>query len=330
MRPVLTVLTDPVPVGIRRPIEAAKDLGRMVKYALKPMPHFMRSPYRGHFAVTRSLIEGLRKIEVHTTYNPRSMADVADVILVLSGVEALRQAIRFRRNGTIKRLLAGPNILVFASDHGGVITAPEVDLCITPSEITSRMYVEECRTLEGRCPAWPAGVDTEFWKPMSGVERDTVLIFEKQVKGPVGPIKEYREMIESLGYKVQVLTYGSFSHADYRRALQYSMLMIGFVRDESQGIAWAEAWAADVPTLIWRNTANTHRGRTYFCSTAPYLTSETGMFFDGMNDFESTFLKWKSKRDSFKPRRWVLENMSDEVSARELCRIAGIDRSGRI
>jgi hypothetical protein len=98
--------------------------------------------------------------------------------------------------------------------------------------------------------------------------------------------------------------------------------MVGFVIDESQGLAWAEAWSADVPTLIWRNIENSNRGRSYVTSTAPYLSINTGLFFDDFENFKIIFAKWESKKDEFRPREWVLENMSDEVCARLICQLA--------
>ena len=84
---------------------------------------------------------------------------------------------------------------------------------------------------------------------------------------------------------------------------------------ESQGIAWAEAWSADVPTLIWKNDANVYRGRRFNCSTAPYLRPENGLFFNDLEDFKRQFAYWGAHREEFTPRDWTLKNMSDEVCA---------------
>ena len=90
MRPVLTILTDPIPFGSYRVSEGVIAVLRTLKRVVAPLPHYMRSEYRGHFAVTRSLVEGLRKIGVHASYNPSKLRDVAEVVVVLSGVRALR------------------------------------------------------------------------------------------------------------------------------------------------------------------------------------------------------------------------------------------------
>jgi hypothetical protein len=323
--PEITVLTDPVPVGYRRVTERAKGLGRSVKRWISPPPPYVNTKFRGHFAVTRSLVEGLEKAGVRFSYNPKTLHEVADVVVVLSGVDALRQAIGWRRTGKIRRLLAGPNIMVFPSEHGRLICCEEVDACITPDQLTGAMYEQECQELKGRCKAWPAGVDTEYWRPdMAKERRDQVLMFEKTSKGPVGPIQPYVHALEARGHDVHVMRYGSFVASEYRRALHSSKLMVGFVQSESQGIAWAEAWAADVPTLIWRQDEYTYRHRTWMASTAPYLSSDTGRFFGGLEEFELVVDAWEHGQEHFRPREWVLENMSDEMCARQLCAFAGI------
>jgi hypothetical protein len=186
------------------------------------------------------------------------------------------------------------------------------------------MYQEDNPALVGRCVIWPAGVDIEYWKPEEDQTRETILIYEKQRKGPVGPIEPYLEWIEEQGYKVELIKCGEYELDDFRVALQRAHLMVGFVIDESQGLAWAEAWSVDVPTLIWRNTSNLIRGRIIETSTAPFLSDETGLFFNDFNDFKTVFSFWGKSKTSFHPRKWVLNNMSDESCAILLCKLAGI------
>ena len=114
---------------------------------------------------------------------------------------------------------------------------------------------------------------------------------------------------------MQVIKYGTFNQHQYLQMLQQSCLMLGFVVDESQGIAWAEAWSADVPTLLWKNTYNGYQGRCYKTSTAPFLRPQNGLFFDDLEDFKTQFNYWQTNREQFTPRAWTLANMSDEVCA---------------
>lgn len=324
-RPSITVLTDPAQVGRYFISEKVRSTARHLRNWLSPRPAYTRSPYRGHFAVTRSLVEGLQKIGVRYTYNPARMADVGEVVVVLSGLDALRQAIHWKQSGRIRYLLAGPNLLVFPSEHADLIAAPEVDVCLTPAQWVCEMYVDDCPELRGRCVAWPAGVDTSYWTPSPRAGESTkALIFDKQAKGPVGPISAYIPVLDRRGYQVEVITYGKYLPDEYLRMLRRSCLMVGFVTSESQGLAWAEAWSTDVPTLLWFQDHDTYQGRTFASSTAPYLLAKTGLFFSSLVEFEMVLTQWESTRQEFQPRQWVLENMSDEVCARQLCDLAGV------
>lgn len=329
-RPQLTVLTDPV-IDLRHALPlAARFAARRVRNAIHPPPAYYLRQYRGHFAVTRSLVEGLKKIGVNANYNPSFRRQLGESVIVLSGLGTLAQAIEFKRAGRIRRLLAGPNLLVFPSDHPELIAAPEVDLCITPSQMMNGIYEADLPALRGRTAAWPAGVDTEFWSP-DPAQRDPkhVLVFAKNNPHPVGAVEPYVRMLEGKGYTVSAVAYGNYMPPDYRALLRRAAVMIGFASQESQGIAWAEAWSADVPTLLFHpgRTSYPHpryRGVLFDTTTAPYLTRETGLFFRDPAEFENVFAQWERERDTFHPRRWVLANMSDEASARRLCELAGV------
>jgi hypothetical protein len=315
-RPKITVLTDPMPWGWELLHEGARRIARWVRDASHPNRQFFNHPlYRGHFAVTRSLVEGLHKINASFNYNPRYPWQLADTVIVLAGVRTLLQAIRMKRQGRIKKLFAGPNIVHFSSDYDSLLAATEVDAAITPCDLVVDLYLEDNPTLKNRIFSWPAGVDTSYWQRDPSIKRDEILIFEKQNKGPVGPVAPYADYLRSLGWTVQVIQYGTFTHIQYLQMLQHSCLMLGFVTDESQGIAWAEAWSTDVPTLIWKNISNVYRGRRYDGSTAPYLHPQNGLFFDDLKDFKTQFNYWETHREQFTPRAWILENMSDEVCA---------------
>jgi hypothetical protein len=325
MRPQISVMTSPVPIGRYVIKEPLRRWARLVRDSLYKRPAHLKSKYGGHPAVTRSVVEGLQKIGVRVTYNPRKLSALGEVVFVPSGFDALGQAIHMKRSGYLKKLLAGPNLVEFPSDRRDLITAPEIDVYLTTDDSTRDLYVEDCPELSGRCQPWPAGVDTGYWQPaVTRADRHTVLLFIKPDNGPVDP-QIIATRLEQLGYQVEIIRYGSYTHGQYLQALRQAQIMVGFSRSESQGIAWAEAWSADVPTLIVRNEVTTRRHKTYKSSTAPYLSSQTGRFFNDLSDFETVFDYWKKNRDKFNPRQWVVDNLSDERCAQELCKLAGIE-----
>jgi hypothetical protein len=324
MRPQISIMTSPIPIGRYSIKEPLKKCVRLARDAIFKKPAYLKSQYGGHPAVTRSVVEGLQKIGVRMTYNPRTLSAVGEVVFVPSGFDALWQAIQLKRSGYFKRLLAGPNLVVFPSDRRNLITATEIDIFLTTDNSTRDLYVEDCPELNGRCQPWPAGVDTNYWQPpLNRADHHKILIYLKPDSGPVDP-QIIVTRLKQLGYQVETIKYGCYSHDQYLQALQHASLMVGFSQSESQGIAWAEAWSADVPTLIVRNDVSTYRHKTYRSSTAPYLSSQTGMFFNDLLDFDTVFNHWKMNQNKFNPRQWVVDNLSDERCAQKLCKLAGI------
>lgn len=326
MKPKISILTDPLPCGGEFFRESTRRIVRALRDIVHPNRKYFNHPiYRGHFAVTRSLVVGLRKIGVDFNYNPRSLSALADTVIVLAGVRTLRQAIQLKQLGQIKKIYAGPNIVVFSSDEDSLIASPEIDAVITPSDIIADLYLEDNPSLNSKIIAWPAGVDTDYWSPDLDTRNDQVIVFDKrQIFDGYDRVKPYMEFLSQKGLQTNHLVRSgkiSYAQAQYREFLRRSGLMIGFtVGSESQGIAWTEAWSTDVPTLILRNNYNVYGGRKYSCSTAPYLTLENGLFFDDFDDFKVKFAYWQTHRNQFTPREWTIKHMSDEVCALQLYR----------
>ena len=318
----ITVLTDPIPKGSYFFKEYAKIIIRSLLGFIKfKSKYYSHKKYRGHFAVTKSLVEGLKLNNFDFNYNPRKVTKLSRIVIVLAGVRTLKQAIEFKKKGLIDKIFAGPNIVVFSSDENSLLANPYIDFVITPSNWVIDLYVSETPSLINRIFSWPAGVDVDLWKPLKNVIREQILIYEKrkQSYGPDISIDCFFNYLTVLGYNVKILRYGTFDHNIFLTELRKSQLFLGFTfGPESQSIAWAEAWSVDVPSLIWQHEGFELSGRKLIYSTAPYLSSETGLFFNDFEDFKVKFKEWEQNKNMFNPRKWVLSNMSDTVSAESL------------
>lgn len=135
-------------------------------------------------------------------------------------------------------------------------------------------------------------------------------------------ILRYQEWMENRGYQVERIVYGNYQHEQYLRNLQSVELAVFFSFNETQGIALAEAWSADVPTLVWNPSLSVGKNIEWIAYSAPYLSNNTGYYFITASEFCSVFEKWESNKECFHPRQWVTDHMSDEVSARLLLSLA--------
>lgn len=311
----LCVLTSPIPVGEYFFTETLRQCWRLGRHRLmgngKPF-------FGGHYAVTRSLIEGLCEGGLPYIYNPANTIEISSSLLVLAGAETLRQAIQLKKKKKVEFIAAGPNISIFSSDYGSLLADGYIDMVIVPSAWVARLYVEDHPELATKIFVWPAGVNPDVWSPPFIRPKGQALIFDKLSRCDRTVIDEVHNALKRRGYTVVVLKYGTYNQHQYLTQLQNSELMIGFTDSESQGIAWAEAWSADVPTFIFRNELSTYLGRQYACSTAPYLCVENGAFFSGVSEFEALLEQWQTGALSFSPRKWVLSNMTDEYCAKRL------------
>jgi len=279
--------------------------------------------YGGHKAVTRSLIEGFKKLRVNFNYNPSSINDLGDVVVVLSNIGALKQAFKLRQEGRIKRLLAGPNLMIRATDHGRVLDAPHFDMYLVNSDWTWIAYQQDLPSLKNRIDIWPAGIDPEYWKPIPQKNKNdnkNVLVYVKmQGKSLQKPVED---ILKKYDWNPISLVYGKYDHTQFRQALSKSRFSVFLSRHESQGLALAESWAMDVPTLPWNIKFLNAHGRKYNPSSAcPFLSNMTGEDWANLEEFEAIIKNIESKLQNFSPREWVLENMTDEACANILLNI---------
>ena len=293
----------------------------------------VKRKYGGHQAVTRSLIEGLEKIGYQEfNYGPEQEEDIAEHVHVLAGVKTLEYAIKLKNEGKIRRLTAGPNIIVFPIEYNGIMADGNVELCLTPSQWVANLYIEMMPDLSGRCCSWPAGVDTDVWMEHTICREEKkgnkVLVYHKEESDQFC----YRvcHTLRKYGFDPIIIKYGDYVLEDYKRMLAQCEFSVVISRQESQGIFMAEAWAMDVPTLCydphyyrWDYNGIVYE-RAGDITTCPYLTEETGMRWDGIKELEAVLASMDKRMKDFHPREWVMKNMSDEVCAENFLRIIGL------
>src|SRR5882757_3664812 len=95
----LTVFTEPI--SANGFIPRVKSFLRPLKFFLQGKKAPQQKKYGGHYAVTRSLVEGLQKIGADFNYNPMREKDISENVIVLAGVERLKEAIELKNKEKI-------------------------------------------------------------------------------------------------------------------------------------------------------------------------------------------------------------------------------------
>jgi hypothetical protein len=273
-----------------------------------PLPR----PVGGHYGVTRSLTAGLEQLGVRFAYAPRLESTTARAAIVLGGVDELKAAMAWRRGGGCGLLLAGPNVAELPHDQDGILLSPDIDRVVVASERVRQNYLSIAPELAGRVWVWPAGVDETYWHRQDASPRKIVLIYNKRMPELAAQLFS---ALNARGFACEVIHYSGQRKSRYRlhqfrSALARAGVCVMLTLDEPQGLAAAEAWSMDVPTLAYR--APGYEG----VGTVPYLTAETGSYWSSIDDLIVQLRG--APAAGFTPRRWVLANMTDAVCAAQL------------
>lgn len=276
------------------------------------------APNTGPYYVQKNLLRGLELINFPFNVNPPTH-QVSDVVVVLSGVNNLRNAIQWKASKKISCLLGGPNIMNSPREFDYLFTRKELDACLVPSHWIQVAYEEDAPSLIGRVRCWFAGVDTDYWKPTQ-IKKNKVLIYWKTE--PEDLYQQVENLLRKYGYDPIQVKYGSYNQETYNTLLNQSQFAVFLTRSESQGIALAEAWSMNVPTLNFDPGSLTYQARVYsLVSSCPYLTESTGKTWKTIEDLELLLKDYQTLSRLFKPRDWVLKNMTMQVSALALLNI---------
>jgi hypothetical protein len=278
------------------------------------------SPYPGHFALVRSVVEGLRAIGADFNFNPRSLGEVGRIVYAPAN-EALRQAADLRRRGRIDYLAAGPVNALFPAECDGILLTPEIDRLIVASEWVLDLYRSDAPQLLPKIRICQAGVDVEYWKPSERRTRDRAVVYWKS--GPESFCEEVERAASRCGVLPVRIRCGAYVHEEYRRALEGASVAVFLSSFETQGLALAEAWSMDVPTVVWNPRGEAEwRGRSFRAgSSCPFLTAATGRTWTTPAELDAVLRETLRTAHEMHPRSWVTAHMTDAVCAEALYRI---------
>jgi hypothetical protein len=224
-------------------------------------------------------------------------------------------AIWLKRLKLIKRLTAGPNIVISAAAYDGFIASKEIDLYTVNSEWTKNAYIQDNPKLKGKISFWYAGIDENYWKIEKQTSSGDKLNFLFYLKRPVEIlVSNCKNLIEQHGHNWQEIIYGNYTMDELKKKLKTTDIVIYFVEQESQGIAMFEIWATNTPTWHWDPEYWQYKMKNYKSSSAPYLTIDTGRKFRDEVEFDR-LLNTDIKMESYKPRDWIIGNATDKLSS---------------
>lgn len=285
-------------------------LARRIRSAFKRWVARGRSS--GPVSVYKALVEGLHALHIPVQVNNR---DASAVACVLSGVKTLQWAIEQKKRGTIKLLLAGPNIVISPEDAQRVLLSDHIDAVLVPSEWVRQFYMHYGIQPE-KIKVWAAGVSVPH--QVHTAKKYDFLLYDKAENADM--IQEIQHILKQQSFSYHTLKYGTFSRADYYKALACSRYLLYISPSESQGLAMFEAWAMDVPSLHWERGFYEYKGYRYEGRTStPYVHPDVGMAFTDVIELSKILATFVGH--TFFPKRYILNGFTQVQSAQHLLSI---------
>lgn len=182
-----------------------------------------------------------------------------------------------------------------------------------------------------KCDLWPAGVDTNRWRPgEKSLKKTDFLIYnkirwdhEQQYAVLRNPIID---KLNELGYSFKEIIYGNYNETEYFKLLKQCRAMIFLCEHESQGIACCEALSMDVPVIAWDQGFWLDPNRFQWndpaarATSVPFFDERCGVTFKDFEAFNKTIASFyhKVETGNFKPREYILENLTLKKSAERM------------
>ncbi|MEO5910954.1 MAG: hypothetical protein ABIP95_08700 [Pelobium sp.] len=195
--------------------------------------------------------------------------------------------------------------------------------------VPGKWMEEMCRPYYGnQVEAWPVGIDTEKWnEKIKNQELSTdFLIYDKvrwehdfYEKGLINPIIN---ILQKHQMNYENIRYGYYNHQELTEKLSRCKAVIFLCEHETQGLAYQQILATGTPILAW-DRGGFWQDPAYYptkvkyepVSSVPYWDERCGLKFKNELDFELNLIAFTKKLKLFKPRDYVLENLTLEKCA---------------
>ena len=170
---------------------------------------------------------------------------------------------------------------------------------------------------------FPFPVEVNKFKPNNSIKDKVFIYFKARKQEELNLLTNY---LQKNNIIYTIFDYRKrYNEKDYIKCLQESKYGIWLGRHESQGFALQEALSMDIPLLVWDvKSMNQEEGYNYadiFGTVIPYFDERCGEYFYKANEFESKYNQFINRLDTYKPREFILENLSVEKCSENLKKI---------
>ena len=220
-----------------------------------------------------------------------------------------------------KKFIFGPHFSVFPDNKLTIINnSYKNSIYIQPSDWVRELWNNNGANHILPIKTFPFPVEIDKFKPLESVEKNNVFIMFKQRN-----INELNVIINFLHNKnihYKIFDYNKrYNENDYIKYLQLCKYGIWLGCHESQGFALEEALSINIPLLVWEVKSMSQEENScknyinVFGSVIPYFDKRCGEYFYEKEELEVTFNKFMNNLGNYKPREYIVENLSVKKSA---------------
>ena len=235
------------------------------------------------------------------------------------------------------KVIYGPQFFVFPDDHNHPIHKhsyqPGRFFYNSLSPWVKTLHEQFASNLNLKFVTCPFGLDIDSIRQVpSPSQRSKVMIYFKHRHPDIG--NKVIQFLRSKNIEYDLIQYGSYNDADFKNRLQNTKFVIWVGSHESQGFAFQETLASNVPILLWDvrsmhdEYSNGYPYRGYsqplLATTANVWSPECGIKIFEENELESAFNEMNSKFDMFSPRTIIEANVSLSATYRNILNTVNI------
>jgi hypothetical protein len=193
--------------------------------------------------------------------------------------------------------------------------------------VHSQWMYEMCHPFYGdACAKWYAGIDPAQWPDSAGSAKDIdFLIYDKirwdHDRLEATLLKPIEQSLQRRGFRTEIVRYKFYDHATYQQLLQRSRAMVFLCEHETQGFAYQEAMASNVPILAWDNGYwldplwKRYSATMIPASSVPFFSPACGERFADGAAFAPALERFIARMPELTPRQYVCEHLSMRRSA---------------
>jgi hypothetical protein len=222
--------------------------------------------------------------------------------------------------------LFGPGDYGYPDAAAIVARDPRNRILTQPSEWPVEFYREACGD---KLRVMFVGIDTEAWPDLSGHRKDRDFLIYDKIRWENGLVRHGEAtdivnrttaLLQRSGLSFDVLRYGAHHLGTFRQALSRSRGMIFLCEHETQGLAYQEAMASNVPILALDEGRLVDPEQCRYArpdlkvSSVPYFDATCGETFES-DSLEPALNRFLERRAQYRPRDYVMQHLSLQKAA---------------